>query len=151
MKSPALQITWKVLNLCKISLLGECWPQAPAHPVQAGLSSCAVTYNPLEFPPPQIPLCFAMPPGKLAWQSGRAALPRPPASRFNYNQLFPSICPVLDSLHIVSEKLSGIAAFVYIKYRMIEDLATSLFSFLSHAFLPKHFPLSLPDHCLNCV
>lgn len=75
-------------------------------------------------------------------------LPPPP---FNYNQLFPSLCPVLDSLHIVSEKLSGITAFVYIKYRMIEDLATSLFSFLSHAFLPEHFPLSLPDHCLNCV
>lgn len=86
-------------------------------------------------------------PGKPAWQRSRAVL----CPWFNYNHLLPLFCPVLDSLHIVLEKLSRITAFVYIKYRMIEELATALFSFLSHAFLPKYSPLLLPDHCLNCV
>lgn len=131
---------WPALNLLEISLLGQCWPEAPAH-----------QHSPMRAPSPTSPTSPTVPqPFLQGYEPGREAeLCCPPW--FNYNQLLPLLCPVLDSLHIVLEKLSGIAAFVYIKYRMIEDLATALFSVLGHAFLPKHFPLLLPDHCLNCV
>lgn len=150
-RSSALQITWKE-SLASIKFT---W-NLPAGPVLAwGTSPTSTAPRELPVPPvpvppvPPVPLSIpvAIPAGNRACQRSRAVL----CPWFNYNQLLPLLCPVLDSLHIVLEKLSGIAAFVYIKYRMIEDLATALFSFLSHAFLPKHFPLLLPDQCLNCV
>lgn len=130
---PSIKFTW---NLPAGTVLA--WGTNP--PVQPHESSQSHQSHQSHCP-------WAILPGKRAWHRSRAVL----CPWFNYNQLLPLLCPALDSLHIVLEKLSGIAAFVYIKYRMIEELATALFSFLSHEFLPKHFPLPLPDHCLNCV